>query len=148
VIATITQTIYGFTPSGGICYYPQSAGLYGELMQFIPRQVPLLLDVMWTSWRIRAVVFICITILYARLYVFLKRPDKIRSPYSNSPTGASYDSTYAKRKAAGFIRKLSGGEKGSPADPNDIGGGDGNPAITVEKSYRHFDPSGPSVQSR
>jgi hypothetical protein len=42
VVAIITQTVYGFTPSGGICYYPQSAGLYGELMQFIPRSVPRL----------------------------------------------------------------------------------------------------------
>lgn len=41
VIAVITQTLYGFMPSGGICYYPQSAGLYGELMQFIPRYVSL-----------------------------------------------------------------------------------------------------------
>jgi len=90
-------------------------------------------------------VFICITILYARLYVFLKRPDKIRSPYSNSPTGASYDSTYAKRKAAGFIRKLSGGEKGSPAEPNDMGGGDGNPAITIEKDHQGNQPTGTST---
>jgi hypothetical protein len=39
IIATITLTVFGYTPSGGICYYPQSAGLYGELMQFIPRSV-------------------------------------------------------------------------------------------------------------
>lgn len=61
-------------------------------------------------------MFICITLLYARLYVFLKRPDKIRSPYSNSPTGgASYDSSYGKRKMTGFLRKFSGGEKGTTA---------------------------------
>lgn len=58
-------------------------------------------------------MFIGITLLYARLYVFLKRPDKIRSPYSNSPTGGSYDSSHPKRKIHGFLRKLSGGEKGS-----------------------------------
>jgi len=65
--------------------------------------------------------------LYARLYVFLKRPDKIRSPYSNSPTGQSYDSSY-KKKATGFLRKLSGGEKESPADqPMEVNGnGTGN----------------------
>ena len=33
-------------------------------------------------------MFIIITALYAKLYVFLRRPDKIRSPYSNSPTGS------------------------------------------------------------
>lgn len=70
-------------------------------------------------------MFICITVLYARLYVFLKRPDKIRSPYSNSPTGQSYDSSY-KKKATGFLRKLSGGEKGSPAEQGDGGNGGGH----------------------
>ena len=35
-------------------------------------------------------VFVIITILYARLFVFLRRPDKIRSPYSESPTSNSY----------------------------------------------------------
>jgi hypothetical protein len=69
-------------------------------------------------------VFICITLLYARLYVFLKRPDKIRSPYSNSPTGQSYDSSY-KKKATGFLRKLSG-EKDSPADQSPAGDGGGH----------------------
>jgi len=71
----------------------------------------------------RAMVFICITLLYARLYVFLKRPDKIRSPYSNSPTGQSYDSSY-KKKATGFLRKFSG-EKDSPAEKGE-GTGTGN----------------------
>lgn len=32
-------------------------------------------------------VFLCITYFYARLYIFLKRPDKIRSPYSDPGTG-------------------------------------------------------------
>ena len=68
-------------------------------------------------------VFICITLLYARLYVFLKRPDKIRSPYSNSPTGQSYDSSY-KKKATGFLRKLSG-DKESPAEQGDGTGNNG-----------------------
>jgi hypothetical protein len=123
VVAIITQTVYGFTPSGGICYYPQSAGLYGELMQFIPRCVSLLF-LQRIRLISRAVVFICITLLYARLYVFLKRPDKIRSPYSNSPTGQSYDSSY-KKKATGFLRKLSG-EKESPADQSPAGDGGGH----------------------
>jgi hypothetical protein len=35
-ITCIGYGIYGLVPSGGICYYKQS-GLYGELMQFIPR---------------------------------------------------------------------------------------------------------------
>ena len=39
-----------------------------------------------------ACVFIAISILYTRLFVFLRRPDKIRSPYSNSPTSGTYDS--------------------------------------------------------
>jgi len=33
-------------------------------------------------------VFLVITGLYAKLFVFLRRPDKIRSSYSNSPTGS------------------------------------------------------------
>jgi hypothetical protein len=74
-------------------------------------------------------VFICITLLYARLYVFLKRPDKIRSPYSNSPTGgASYDSSYPKRKMTGFLRKMSGGEKGTGTSN---GNGNGNKGVEV-----------------
>ncbi|ORX33971.1 hypothetical protein BD324DRAFT_637845 [Kockovaella imperatae] len=68
-LSVMGYEIYGYKPSGGICYYP--TGLFSELMQFIPR----------------AIVFIAISILYARLYVFLRRPDKIRSPYSDSPTG-------------------------------------------------------------
>jgi hypothetical protein len=32
----------------------------------------------------RGLVFVTITILYAKLFVFLRRPDKIRSPYSES----------------------------------------------------------------
>lgn len=79
----------------------------------------------------RAVVFICITLLYARLYVFLKRPDKIRSPYSNSPTGQSYDSTY-KKKATGFLRKFSGGEKGTPAEQAGNGQGHGEGVEVVD----------------
>jgi hypothetical protein len=39
IVAVITHSLYGFTPSGGICYYPKTSGLYGELMQFIPRHV-------------------------------------------------------------------------------------------------------------
>ena len=35
-----------------------------------------------------AFVFLVITGLYAKLFVFLRRPDKIRSAYSNSPTGS------------------------------------------------------------
>ena len=49
--------------------------------------------------------------------MFLKRPDKIRSPYSNSPTGQSYDSSY-KKKATGFLRKFSG-DKESPTEKGD-----------------------------
>lgn len=56
-------------PVGGICYYGSNAGLYGNLMQFLPR----------------ALVFVAIFFFYARLYVFLKRPDKIRASFSRSP---------------------------------------------------------------
>ncbi len=51
--------------------------------------------------RSRAVVFICITFFYARLFVFLRRPDKIRSPYSDSPTSTSYDDG---RQQTSFLR--------------------------------------------
>ncbi|WRT64674.1 uncharacterized protein IL334_001608 [Kwoniella shivajii] len=71
VIGIIGYEVYGYYPSGGLCFYGANAGLYSELMQFIPR----------------CVVCIVITILYAKLYVFLRRPDKIRLPGSNSVTG-------------------------------------------------------------
>lgn len=56
-------------PAGGFCYYGRNAGLYAELVQFIPR----------------AMVFIAVTFFYARLYVFLRRPDKIRTNFSPTP---------------------------------------------------------------
>lgn len=84
-------------------------------------------------------MFICITLLYARLYVFLKRPDKIRSPYSNSPTGiASYDSSYGKRKMTGFMRKFSGGEKGTSAGDGN-GHGDGKGVEVVDFGNPNLD---------
>jgi hypothetical protein len=54
--------------AGGLCYYGSNSGLYGELMQFMPR----------------ALVFVSICFFYARLYVFLRRPDRIKASYSNS----------------------------------------------------------------
>lgn len=54
--------------AGGLCYYGNNSGLYGELMQFMPR----------------ALVFVSICFFYARLYVFLRRPDRIKASYSNS----------------------------------------------------------------
>lgn len=54
--------------AGGLCYYGSNSGLYGELMQFMPR----------------ALVFVAIVFFYARLYVFLRRPDKIKASFSNS----------------------------------------------------------------
>ncbi|WWD00717.1 hypothetical protein V866_007652 [Kwoniella sp. B9012] len=75
VVAILGYELFGFYPSGGTCFYGANAGLYSELMQFIPR----------------CVVCIVITVLYARLYVFLKRPDKIRLPGSNSATGGPYE---------------------------------------------------------
>ncbi|KAK6903606.1 hypothetical protein I203_107111 [Kwoniella mangroviensis CBS 8507] len=74
-VAILGYELFGFYPSGGTCFYGANAGLYSELMQFIPR----------------CVVCIIITVLYARLYVFLKRPDKIRLPGSNSATGGPYE---------------------------------------------------------
>ena len=46
----------------------------------------------------RATVFLVITILYAKLFVFLRRPDKIRSPYSNSTHSSETDNN-------GFLRR-------------------------------------------
>lgn len=57
-----------FSLAGGLCYYGSNSGLYGELMQFMPR----------------ALVFVSIVFFYARLYVFLRRPDKIKASFSNS----------------------------------------------------------------
>ncbi|WWC68056.1 uncharacterized protein I206_101975 [Kwoniella pini CBS 10737] len=70
-VGVMGYELYGFYPSAGTCFYGANAGLYSELMQFIPR----------------CVVCIVITVLYARLYIFLKRPDKIRLPGSNSASG-------------------------------------------------------------
>ncbi|WVQ98159.1 hypothetical protein IAU59_005281 [Kwoniella sp. CBS 9459] len=75
VVGIIGQTVWGFYPAGGLCFYGDNTGLYSELIQFIPR----------------AIVCITITVLYARLYVFLRRPDKIRLPGSNSATGGPYE---------------------------------------------------------
>lgn len=61
------------SPAGGICYYGNNAGLFAELIQFVPR----------------AIVFLCIALLYGKLYVFLKRPDTIRTGYSDG-SGSSY----------------------------------------------------------
>ena len=57
-------------------------------MQFIPRCV-LVLPPSPAFAHVSAAIFIVITILYAKLFVFLRRPDKIRSPYSNTPTGST-----------------------------------------------------------
>jgi hypothetical protein len=57
-----------FSIAGGLCYYGSNSGLYGELMQFLPR----------------ALVFISICFFYARLYVFLRRPDRIKASFSGS----------------------------------------------------------------
>ncbi|CDZ98804.1 G protein-coupled receptor, rhodopsin-like [Phaffia rhodozyma] len=52
--------------NNGICIYP--SGLFSEIWQFIPR----------------AIVFTVITLLYLRLFVFLRRPDKIRTGSSST----------------------------------------------------------------
>ncbi|KAK8847503.1 hypothetical protein IAR55_005361 [Kwoniella newhampshirensis] len=75
-VAIIGYTVYGFFPTGGVCYYGDNAGLYSELIQFIPR----------------AIVCAVISILYARLFVFLRRPDRIRTMQSNSSNGITYES--------------------------------------------------------
>lgn len=67
-IGVMGYELYGFYPSGGICYYGNNSGLYSELMQFIPR----------------ATVFCAIVFFYAKLYVFLNRPDRIKASFSSS----------------------------------------------------------------
>ncbi|WWC86792.1 uncharacterized protein L201_001671 [Kwoniella dendrophila CBS 6074] len=92
-VAIIGYEVFGYYPSGGLCFYGSNAGLYSELMQFVPR----------------CVVCIIITVLYAKLYVFLKRPDKIRLPGSNSATGGQYEtvsSTSNKEKVVELKGKL------------------------------------------
>ncbi|WVR04713.1 hypothetical protein IAU60_001724 [Kwoniella sp. DSM 27419] len=75
MVGIIGQTVWGYYPAGGLCFYGDNTGLYSELMQFIPR----------------AIVCVVITLLYAKLYVFLRRPDKIRIPGTNSATGGNYE---------------------------------------------------------
>ncbi|KAL1407325.1 hypothetical protein Q8F55_006747 [Vanrija albida] len=72
-VSVLGHFLYGYVPSGGICYYGNNAGLFAELIQFVPR----------------GIVFVCIAFLYGRLYVFLKRPDTIRTGYSDG-SGSSY----------------------------------------------------------
>lgn len=59
--------------NNGLCFY--KAGLFSEVWQFLPR----------------CIVFTVISVLYVRLFVFLRRPDKIRS--STSLQGGSGSST-------------------------------------------------------
>ncbi|KAJ9120109.1 hypothetical protein QFC22_003007 [Naganishia vaughanmartiniae] len=66
--AVLTYELYGYWASGGLCYYGSNSGLYGELMQFMPR----------------ALVFTSVCFFYARLYVFLRRPDRIKASFSGS----------------------------------------------------------------
>ncbi|KGB80158.1 hypothetical protein CNBG_5996 [Cryptococcus deuterogattii R265] len=75
MMGLIGYKVYGYYPAGGICFYGNNTGLYAELIQFIPR----------------AIVCLTITILYSRLIVFLRRPDKIRAK-TGSTTGYSYES--------------------------------------------------------
>lgn len=69
--ATLGYLLYGYWPSGGICYYGTNSKLYGELLQFLPR----------------ACVFIAVAFFYARLYIFLRRPDSIKASFSRSGGG-------------------------------------------------------------
>ena len=78
--------------AGGICYYGSNSQLYGELMQFIPR----------------GVVFVCISFFYARLFVFLRRPDKIRTHLDSSTR--SPESSSRPRRLSKFLGKLKGGQ--------------------------------------
>ena len=59
---------------------------------------------MTSSSTIRGFVFLCITFFYARLFVFLRRPDKIRSPYSPQNTSNHHYSTV---RTGDVRRKLS-----------------------------------------
>ncbi|BEI83902.1 hypothetical protein CcaverHIS002_0405060 [Cutaneotrichosporon cavernicola] len=72
-VSVTTYIIYGYQPAGGICYLGNNTGLFGELIQFLPR----------------AIVFLFITFFYGKLYVFLRRPDKIRSGLSDHSAGES-----------------------------------------------------------
>lgn len=78
-VSVITYVIYGYEPAGGVCYLGNNTGLFGELIQFLPR----------------AIVFLFISFFYGRLYVFLRRPDKIRTGYSDNSAG---ESSYSKMK--------------------------------------------------
>lgn len=40
-VAMLGYFLFGYYDVGGLCYYGGNAGLYGELMQFIPRCVTL-----------------------------------------------------------------------------------------------------------
>ncbi|KAK4684863.1 hypothetical protein P7C73_g5303, partial [Tremellales sp. Uapishka_1] len=87
-VGVLGYELYGYYPSGGICFYGTNAGLYAELMQFIPR----------------CIVLIFVGFFYTRLYVFLKRPDKIRSQFSSDQrTGGSLTTAAGRR---GFLPKM------------------------------------------
>ncbi|GMK59373.1 hypothetical protein CspeluHIS016_0703880 [Cutaneotrichosporon spelunceum] len=78
-VSVVTYIVYGYQPAGGICYLGNNTGLFGELIQFLPR----------------AIVFLFIIFFYGKLYVFLRRPDKIRSGLSDHSAG---ESSFSKMK--------------------------------------------------
>lgn len=85
--STATNEQAGFV-SGATSFWGNKSGLFGELIQFIPRLV----------------VFISITLIYGRLYIFLKRPDKIRSGFSDGSTGST---SFSRFKGSWFTKSKS-----------------------------------------
>ncbi|KAL7419331.1 hypothetical protein Q5752_006169 [Cryptotrichosporon argae] len=85
-VAVIGFEVYGYFPTGGICFYGTNAGIYGEVIQFVPR----------------GIVFLCIAFLYGRLFVFLRRPDRIKASFSDSPTNSQ---TGTATRSGSFFRR-------------------------------------------
>ena len=60
---------------------------------------------------VSGIVFVVITVAYAKLFVFLRRPDKIRGSFSDSPSGSSNgatSSTNRRRGLSALLRKSRG----------------------------------------
>ena len=108
-IALIGHLVFGYFNTGGLCYYGANAGLYGELIQFIPRYVsriphcPSIDDEVERGCDKAApltdstIVMLTITFLYLRLYVFLRRPDRIRASFSDTDNGDLYGDSRTSR---------------------------------------------------
>jgi hypothetical protein len=96
------------------------------------------------------IVFVVITVAYAKLFVFLRRPDKIRGSFSDSPSGSSNgatSSTNRRRGLSALLRKSRGDipapmQAGMPTPTSSL-----PPPAVTEKTVRLDSPVLHTVES-